>query len=141
MTSLAFEWASTMMLAVSCPTHDSIISIFIDLDHEDIHAIDDNADGWTMLNTTIRSLQRRTHFLFGFYDRARMLRFEADIVNDRLPSLSTRGEVQYTVAKMEKRQGDVIKARYWYQASLQSEELQGPSVLYCHLIPVLTYQR
>lgn len=123
-----------MILKFSSPRHgftgNDGISVFIDLGHKDV-IIDDNSDGWAKLNTTIGSLERRTQFLFGFHDRARMLRFAADIVSDKLPSLSTHGEVQYTVAL----------ACDWYQASLDSEELQGSSVLYSHSISVLTDQR
>lgn len=98
------------MLIFSSPKHDSAdnnsISVFIELDNPDIHVVDNNSDDWATLNTTISSLQRRTQFLFGFHDRARMIRFAADVVSKKLPLLSTRGEVLYTVAKMEKREGD-----------------------------------
>lgn len=121
------------MLIFSSPKHDSAhnnsISVFIDFDHPDVLVADNNSDMWATLNTTISSLQRPTQFLLGFHDRARMIRFAADVVSKKLPLLSTHGEVLYTVAKMEERKKDLYRHLYWYQASLESEELQGQSVI------------
>lgn len=108
-------------------TGHEILSVFIDIGHEHIKLAASNSDEWAHLNTIIDLLQLR--LLLGFNDRESMLSFAAAVVNARLPSVSTRGEVKYSIARRECREGRAYPAKYWYQASLGSEGLQGVSAV------------
>ena len=53
-----------------------------------------------------------------------MLHSAADVVT----SLVGLGEVRYAISQKEEREGDLYKREYWYEATLESEELKGTSV-------------
>lgn len=100
-------------------------SVFINFSHKDVAFVDLDSDAWMELDAVIASLWQRPQFLFGFNDRESMLRFSAAVVEEELSSLSMDGDVRYTVSRKECRQGDNIPWDYWYQATLESDELKG----------------
>ena len=60
------------------------------------------------------------HLLFVLKSRNDMLHCAADVVN----SLVGPSEVRYAIAREEERGGD-YRDDYWYEATLESEELKG----------------
>ena len=52
-----------------------------------------------------------------------MLHSAADVAT----LLVGRGEVRYAISHQEKRKGDGWREDYWYEATLDSEELKGMS--------------
>lgn len=129
-----YDISSDVFLAFCTPGRDSsgnsIISVLIDLDHEDVKFVDHSSDAWIHLNAVIETLPQRLQFLFGFQNRERMTRFAAALVNEKLPSLLRRGKARYAVARKERREGDYKEFKYWYQASLDLDELHGASMIY-----------
>lgn len=117
------------LLTFHTPKNDSTgeTLVFVNLANEDIKIPDHDSDRWTALDTAIASVWRHPRFLFGFDDREHMLRFASNIVNGKLASLLAGGEVRYIMARKEKQGGDSPEQRYWYQATLESEELKGMS--------------
>lgn len=101
------------------------VSVLIDLDHEHIKWADHDSDKWEDLNSVIASLGPR--LLLAFYNREHMLQFSADVVGKKLSALSTRGEVRYAIVRQETRvkERDQGEWERWYQASLESDRLQG----------------
>lgn len=106
-------------------TGSDAISVFISFNHEYINLAGEDSDKWTQFDSAVRLLKLR--LLLGFNDRERMLHFATAVVHANTSSLSLPGDARYVLARMEKRQGDRNECAYWYQASLESDELQGAS--------------
>ena len=99
--------------------------IFIRVEHYLIETL----EPWPGLDSAIKLLPQSWHprFLFGLETREDMLHIAANVVDKHLTSLSSRGEVRYTIQKEEKRKGDWLHKTYWYAATLKSEVLSGAS--------------
>lgn len=132
MDSSEFYNSSGKLLAY-IPSQDSAgkdtTSVFINLDHDDIEFVDNDSDKWMELNTVIASMWKHPRFLLGFKSRERMRRFAATVVKEKLTSVSTDGEVRYTMLQKKWQDSDIVLHDYWYQATLESDELKGMSVM------------
>ena len=92
--------------------------------------IKDKTNCWALLDSAITTMPDSWHprILLGFDCREAILTFAAYFVKTQLGSLVNLGEMRYTVSMEEKR--DVFGSMpYWYEATLDSEELQGASVI------------
>lgn len=98
--------------------------IFIDLAPTNIKIADHDSDRWAELDTAIASVRQHPRYLFGFDDREHILRFASTVVNGKLASLSTGGEVRYVMAQVVQ---EVFPITCWHRATIESEELEGTS--------------
>lgn len=100
-----------------CPHHDRpTFSVVIDCSYA--QAQEEHIDKWTHFDTAFSKISasiRRSQFVFAFSNHEDMVRFAETIVANKLPTVSRRATVRYSIERDGK----------WYQASLESEVLQG----------------
>lgn len=91
---------------------------------ENAKITDEHISEWTQLDSTYSTLLRHSRFVFGFEDRQGMLDFHSTVVR-KMPWLSRHESVLYTITKKELLHGDHFPRHYWFQASLDTEDLKG----------------